>query len=102
MRALAMGLRPIVFINKVDRPHANPMSALNQTFDLFIELEPQKSSWILPVLYGSGLDGWAVRDLNKYAHEGMKHLFETIAEYVPVKGEPTCSLSHAGKYPCVE
>lgn len=83
MRALAMGLRPIVFINKVDRPHANPMSALNQTFDLFIELGAAEEQLDFPVLYGSGLDGWAVRDLNKYAHEGMKHLFETIAEYVP-------------------
>ncbi|MDD2206021.1 MAG: translational GTPase TypA [Aminobacterium sp.] len=83
MRALAMGLRPIVFINKIDRPNANPTVVLNQTFDLFIELGATEEQVDFPILYGSGLDGWAVRDLEKDPHEGMNALFETIIDYVP-------------------
>ncbi|WP_024821586.1 MULTISPECIES: translational GTPase TypA [Aminobacterium] len=83
MRALAMGLRPIVFINKVDRPNANPAEALDQTFDLFIELGATEEQADFPVLYGSGLDGWAVKDLEKDPHEGMDALFQTIVAYVP-------------------
>jgi GTP-binding protein len=83
MRALAMGLRPIVFINKIDRPNANPTVVLNQTFDLFIELGATEEQVYFPILYGSGLDGWAVRDLEKDPHEGMNALFETIIDYVP-------------------
>jgi len=83
MRALRLGLRPIVIINKVDRPNARPDHALNKTFDLFIELGATDEQAHFPVLYGSGLDGWFVRDLDKDDHEGMDALFETILEYVP-------------------
>ena len=83
MRALRLGLRPIVIINKVDRPNANPPLALDKTFDLFIELGANDDQADFPVLYGSGLDGWLVRDLDKDPHEGMQALFETIAEQVP-------------------
>ena len=70
-RALAMGLKPIVIINKVDRPMATPYVALEKTFDLFIELGASDEQADFPVLYGSGLAGWLVRDLDKDAHEGM-------------------------------
>ncbi len=83
MRALKLGFRPIVIVNKVDRPQANPQDALNKTFDLFIELGADDDQIEFPVLYGSGLDGWLVRDLEKEKHEGMEALFETIAEHVP-------------------
>jgi GTP-binding protein len=83
MRALRLGLRPIVIINKVDRPNARPDHALNKTFDLFLELGASDEQAHFPVLYGSGLDGWFVRDLNKEPHEGMDALFETVVEYVP-------------------
>ncbi len=83
MRALRLGLRPIVIINKVDRPNARPDHALNKTFDLFIELGATDEQAHFPVLYGSGLDGWFVRDLDKDKHEGMDALFETVVEYVP-------------------
>ncbi len=83
MRALRLGLRPIVIINKVDRPNARPDYALNKTFDLFIELGATDEQAHFPVLYGSGLDGWFVRDLDKDAHEGMEALFQTIIEAVP-------------------
>ena len=83
MRALRLGLRPIVIINKVDRPNARPDYALNKTFDLFVDLGATDEQAHFPVLFGSGLDGWFVRDLDKDAHEGMEALFETVIERVP-------------------
>jgi len=90
MRALRQGLRPIVVINKVDRPNADPKGALEKTFDLFIELGATDAQADFPVLYGSGLDGWLVRDLDDGSTlEGMEALFETIVDYVPApKGNP--------------
>jgi GTP-binding protein len=82
MRSLRLGLQPIVIINKVDRPNARPDHALNKTFDLFIDLGATDAQAHFPVLYGSGLDGWFVRDLEKDAHEGMDALFETVIESV--------------------
>ncbi|MBI1289902.1 translational GTPase TypA [bacterium] len=83
MRALKLGMKPILIINKVDRPQAEPQNALNKTFDLFIELGANDEQIDFPVLYGSGLNGWLVRDLEKEKHEGMEALFETIVEKVP-------------------
>jgi GTP-binding protein len=83
MRSLKLGLHPIVIVNKVDRPNADPHSALDKTFDLFIELGATDKQLDFPVLYGSGLDGWLVRDLENSKHEGMIDLFETIADQVP-------------------
>jgi GTP-binding protein len=82
-RALRMGLRPIVIVNKVDRPHADPHGALNKTFDLFVELGATNEQCDFPILYGSGLNGWLVRDLERDKHEGMDALFETIVSHVP-------------------
>ncbi|HRV71923.1 MAG TPA: translational GTPase TypA [Thermovirgaceae bacterium] len=82
--ALKMGLRPLVFINKADRPGANIDDALNKTFDLFIELGATDEQTDFPVIYGSGLQGWAVRDLADQAPEGnMDALFDMIIEHVP-------------------
>jgi GTP-binding protein len=83
MRALRLGLRPIVIINKVDRPNARPDDTLNKTFDLFIELGANDAQAHFPVLYGSGLDGWLVRDLAHDPRTGIEALFETIVEHVP-------------------
>ena len=83
MRALRLGLRPIVIINKVDRPNARPDHALNKTFDLFIELGATDEQAHFPVLYGSGLDGWFVNDLDKDKPVGMEPLFQTIVDEVP-------------------
>ncbi len=83
MRSLRLGLRPIVIINKVDRPNARPDFALDKTFDLFIELGATDEQAHFPVLYGSGLDGWFVKDLDKDEHEGMDALFETVIKKVP-------------------
>lgn len=83
MRALRLGLDPIVIVNKADRPNCNPASALDKTFDLFVELGATDQQCDFPVLYGSGLQGWLVRDLETEPHEGMDALFETIVEKVP-------------------
>ena len=83
MRALRLGLRPIVIVNKVDRPNARPDYALNKTFDLFIELGATDEQAHFPVLYGSGLDGWFVNDLDNDESEKMDALFQTIIDEVP-------------------
>src|SRR3989304_5776361 len=69
MRALRLGLRPIVIINKVDRPKARPAATLNKTFDLFIELGANDAQAHFPVLYGSALDGWLVGGWQQIALE---------------------------------
>lgn len=89
MRSLRLGLKPIVIVNKADRPQADPMSALDKTFDLFLELGATDEQADFPVLYGSGLAGWFVRDLDTDEHQGMDALFETIIEHVsPPEGDP--------------
>ena len=89
MRALRLGLRPIVVVNKVDRPNARPDYALDKTFDLFVELGATDEQCDFPVLYGSGLQGWLVKDLDTGDREGMEDLFETIVDYVPAPpGDP--------------
>jgi len=82
-RALAMGLRPIVVVNKADRPNADPQGALDKTFDLFVELGASDEQCDFPILYGSGLNGWIVRDLDTDPHDGMEALFETVIDKVP-------------------
>ena len=83
--ALRMGLKPIVYINKVDRKEADVSAALNETFDLFIELGADDEQADFPVLYGSGLTGWAVSDMEEIdggQSRGMDALFETVIRYV--------------------
>ncbi len=89
MRALRLGLRPIVIINKVDRPHANPLGALEKTFDLFLELGATDEQCDFATLYGSGLHGWLSREPGGGPDKGMAALFETIVERVaPPAGDP--------------
>jgi GTP-binding protein len=83
MRALRLGLRPIVVVNKVDRPNADPFGALNKTFDLFLELGATEEQADFPVVYGSALEGWISYDPDIGARSGMDVLFETIVNEVP-------------------
>ena len=83
MRALRLGLRPVVIINKVDRPNADVMRALDATFDLFFELGASDQQADFPVLYGSGLYGWIARNPAAENPEGMDALFETVVAEVP-------------------
>jgi GTP-binding protein len=81
-KALARGFRPIVVVNKVDRPGARPEWVLNQTFDLFDRLGATDEQLDFPVLYCSGLRGYASPDPS--ARDGdLRPLFETIIDEVP-------------------
>ena len=81
-QALKIGLRPIVVLNKIDRPHADPDRALNLTFDLFVELGANDEQLDFPICYASGLSGFAVADL-KDPRVDMRPLFEMIIAKVP-------------------
>lgn len=83
MRSLRLGHRPIVVVNKVDRPRSDPHGALDKTFDLFLELGASDEQADFPVVYGSALEGWIVRDPDRDRHEGMEALFQTIIAEVP-------------------
>ncbi len=80
-KALAQGLKPIVVVNKVDRPSARPDWAVDQTFDLFDRLGATEEQLDFPVLYASALQGWATTDLGKPS-DNMDALFQTIVEHV--------------------
>lgn len=81
-QALKMGLRPIVVLNKIDRPNADPDRALNLTFDLFVELSATDEQLDFPIIYASGLGGFAVKELQD-ARTDMRPLFELIIQFVP-------------------
>src|SRR3984957_16638925 len=81
-QALKMGIKPIVILNKIDRPHADPDRALNLTFDLFVELGANDAQLDFPICYASGLGGFAALDL-KDPRTDMRPLFELIIKAVP-------------------
>ncbi|MGR3974054.1 MAG: translational GTPase TypA [Candidatus Rhabdochlamydia sp.] len=81
-QALKMGLRPVVVLNKIDRPHANPDRALNLTFDLFVELGATDAQLDFPVIYASGLAGFAMKHLED-PRVDLKPLFQLIIDVVP-------------------
>src|ERR1700733_609503 len=80
-KALRIGLKPIVLINKIDRSDARPDEVINEIFDLFVALEASDAQLDFPVLYASGRSGWAVKDL-KDEKNNLDPLFETIFSYV--------------------
>ena len=113
-KALALGLKPIVVVNKVDRPGARPDWVVNHTFDLFDKLGATEAQLDFPVIYASALEGWAVTDLKdapivpapSSSKEGegnerplspprrdgveghdLKPLFEAILKYVPARAD---------------
>ena len=80
-KALKIGLKPIVVINKADKPDARPDEVLNEIFDLFVSLDANDEQLDFPVLYASGRNGWAVNDLNDEKKD-LRPLFELILSYV--------------------
>ncbi len=84
-KALALGLRPIVVINKVDRPGARPDWVINHTFDLFDKLNATEAQLDFPVVYASALNGYATTDLTQPSTD-MRPLFDTILKHVPSPG----------------
>ncbi|AZI36929.1 GTP-binding protein TypA [Caenibius tardaugens NBRC 16725] len=84
-KALALGLRPIVVVNKIDRPDGRPQEVLDEVFDLFVSLDAKDDQLDFPVLYASGRNGYASTD--QEAREGsLEPLFEKIIEHVPAPG----------------
>jgi len=85
-KALKLGLRPIVCINKIDRQDARPDEVLSETFDLFDKLGATDAQLDFPYVYAVGRDGWAVRELND-ARKDLTPLFQLIIDHVPA---PDC------------
>ena len=105
-KALAAGLKPIVVVNKVDRPGARPEWVVNQTFDLFDKLGATEDQLDFPVIYASALNGYAgytpdVEELKKIGN--MRAVFDTVIKYVPVREDDAesplmlqiCSLDYS-------
>ncbi|MGZ5779714.1 MAG: GTP-binding protein, partial [Burkholderiaceae bacterium] len=85
-KALALGLKPIVVINKIDRPGARPEWAINATFELFDKLGATEEQLDFPVVYASALNGYA--SLDPTVREGnMTPLFEAILKHVPARDD---------------
>ena len=80
-KALALGLKPIVVINKIDRPGARPQWVVDQTFDLFDKLGATDEQMDFPVVYASALNGYAMLDFNKPSTD-MRALFDTVLKHV--------------------
>src|SRR3954468_1064388 len=81
-KALRMGLKPIVVINKVDRPDARPVEVVNEAFDLFAALDATDEQLDFPILYGSAKQGWMADSLEGARDQGMKPLFELVLRHV--------------------
>ena len=83
-KALALGLKPIVVVNKIDRPGARPDWVVNHTFDLFDKLGATEEQLDFPVVYASALHGWATLDYNQ-PEPNMRTLFEAVLKHVPMR-----------------
>jgi len=100
-KALAHGLKPIVVVNKVDRPGARADWVVNQTFELFDKLGASEEQLDFPVIYASALQGWA--STTQERGTDMAALFQAILEYVPMRDEDAdgplqlqiCSLDYS-------
>ena len=91
-KALALGLKPIVMLNKVDKPAAEPDRALNEVFDLFANLGASDEQLDFPVLYASGINGWADADLDG-PRKDMTALFDMVMRHV----EAPRQIAHIGE-----
>ncbi|MCP1199270.1 translational GTPase TypA [Notoacmeibacter sp. MSK16QG-6] len=85
-KALKVGLKPIVAINKIDRPDARHDEVLDEIFDLFANLDADEDQLDFPVLYGSGRDGWMAAEPDGPTTDGLGPLFDLVLKHVP---EPT-------------
>ena len=93
-KALKRGLRPIVAINKIDRPDERHQDVLNEVFDLFANLDATDEQLDFPVLYGSGRNGWMARDPSG-PQENLAPMFDLILEHVPPPAVDDGPVPHA-------
>ncbi len=95
-KALALGLKPIVVVNKVDKPGAKPEAVVNAAFDLFDKLGANDEQLDFPVVYASGINGWSSLvegERGEKWGEDMSALFDTVLKHVePQKGDPEAPL----------
>ena len=87
-KSLAMNLKPIVVINKIDRPGANPLKVVDEVLELFIDLGANDEQLDFPVIYASAKNGIAKMDLNEES-DNVKCIFETIVNTIPA---PNCEI----------
>eukprot|EP00351_Strombidinopsis_sp_SopsisLIS2011_P003689 CAMPEP_0116873960 /NCGR_PEP_ID=MMETSP0463-20121206/5314_1 /TAXON_ID=181622 /ORGANISM="Strombidinopsis sp, Strain SopsisLIS2011" /LENGTH=202 /DNA_ID=CAMNT_0004516911 /DNA_START=147 /DNA_END=755 /DNA_ORIENTATION=+ len=83
-KALAQGLKPIVVINKVDRPTQRTEEVENEIFDLFCNLEANDEQLDYPVIYAAARDGWATADFENGKREGVDDLLQGMIDSIPV------------------
>jgi len=81
-KALSLHLKPILIINKIDRPDNRPQEVLNEIFDLFIELDADEEQLDFPVLYASGREGWAVFNLDDEKKD-LSSLLNAVINFIP-------------------
>jgi GTP-binding protein len=82
-KALKLGLKPIVAINKIDRPDARHVEVVNEVFDLFAALDANDDQLDFPILYGSGRDGWMALKPEGPSDQGLAPLFDLVLRHVP-------------------
>ncbi len=82
-KALQLKIKPIVLINKIDKPDARPDAVLNKVFDLFCDLNANDDQLDFPVLYASGRDGWAVFDLKNDPRNSIMPLMDAVIKHIP-------------------
>lgn len=83
-KAFALNLKPIIVVNKVDRPNARPYEVVDEVLDLFIDLGATEEQLDTPVIYASGRDGWATAEYNpEQPNKDLKALFELIVNEIP-------------------
>ncbi|MBE7044184.1 MAG: translational GTPase TypA [Ruminococcaceae bacterium] len=83
-KALALDLKPIIVVNKVDRPNARPYEVVDEVLELFIDLGATDEQLDTPVIYASGRDGWATAEYNpEQPNSDLKELFELIVREIP-------------------
>jgi len=81
-KALELGLKPVVIVNKIDRPDARPPEVVDEVFNLLVELGDEDHALSFPVVYCSGREGWATRDIAQKQPD-MRAIFEAIVREVP-------------------
>ncbi len=96
-KALSHGLKPVVVINKIDKPNARPDDVVNEVFDLLASLDAPDEALDFPVIYASAKNGWATNDQAKLGASDqptdVRDLFEAILEHVPPPSKQTADLA---------
>lgn len=93
-KALNLGLKPIVVVNKIDKADSRGEEVVDEVFDLFVSLDAHEDQLDFPILYASGRDGWAVENLETDPRENLGPLMDLIVKHVPApKNDPNAAFS---------